>query len=127
MAIYSKDETLARRFQPVIVEEPSIEQTAQILMGIKDEYENHHGVSISEQVVRKIVELSNQIFANRSFPDKAIDLLDESCANVRLKDIDAEEVITVTANDVEEVYKEWLDNEVDSEGTEYDMQATSDK
>lgn len=112
---FSKDETLARRFQSVIVEEPGIEQTFRILMGIKEKYEKHHGVSISPEIIHEIVSLSGRIFANRSFPDKAIDLLDESCANVRLKDVDAEGVLEVKKEDVIEVYEEWKANDVDSE------------
>lgn len=114
---FSKDETLARRFQPVIVEEPNADQTIKILMGIKEKYENHHEVSISEEVVRNIVELADKIYKNRSFPDKAIDLLDESCANVRLKDVDFEGVLEVKKEDVEEVYNEWVANDVNGQDT----------
>ena len=84
-----KDAALERRFQPVKVEEPSIEDTYQMLRGIKSYYENYHHVRISDQLVRRAVVLSERYINDRFLPDKAIDLLDEACtcANLRNKAI----------------------------------------
>ncbi|MBR6005542.1 MAG: ATP-dependent Clp protease ATP-binding subunit, partial [Clostridia bacterium] len=84
-----KDAALERRLQPVKVEEPSIEQTTQMLIGVKDYYENYHKVRISDTLVEKTVVLSERYINDRFLPDKAIDLLDEACtcANLRNKHI----------------------------------------
>jgi len=84
-----KDAALERRLQPVKVEEPSVEDTYRMLIGIKDYYENYHRVSISDSLVRRAVVLSERYINDRFLPDKAIDLLDESCtcANLRNKHI----------------------------------------
>ena len=75
-----KDSALERRFQPIIVEEPTIEKTIEILSGIKDKYENHHGVTISDEAISAAVRLSERYIQDRFLPDKAIDLMDEACA-----------------------------------------------
>ena len=84
-----KDAALERRFQPVKVEEPSIDDATEILLGIKEYYENYHRVRISNALVRKTVVLSERYITDRFLPDKAIDLLDEACtcANLRNKAI----------------------------------------
>lgn len=84
-----KDAALERRLQPVKVEEPSIEDTYQMLLGIKDYYENYHKVQISDTLVHSAVTLSERFINDRFLPDKAIDLLDEACtcANLRNKNI----------------------------------------
>lgn len=84
-----KDAALERRLQPVKVEEPSIEDTYQMLLGIKDYYENYHKVQISDNLVHSAVTLSERFINDRFLPDKAIDLLDEACtcANLRNKNI----------------------------------------
>ena len=84
-----KDAALERRLQPVKVEEPSIEDTYQMLLGIKDYYENYHKVQISDSLVHSAVTLSERFINDRFLPDKAIDLLDEACtcANLRNKNI----------------------------------------
>ncbi len=74
------DAALERRFQPVVVNEPSIEDSVQILMGIKKYYERHHGITIPDRLVRRIVSLSERYITDRFLPDKAIDLMDEACA-----------------------------------------------
>ncbi|MFH1175485.1 MAG: AAA family ATPase [bacterium] len=108
---FSQDETLARRFQSVIIEQPTVEQTIKILNGIKDKYEAHHEVRISGEIVELIANLANTI-PGRALPDKAIDLLDESAANVRLNNVDAKDFIDVSKEDVLDVYNEWKNNEV---------------
>ena len=89
-----KDAALERRFQPVKVDEPSIEDATSILLGIKGYYENFHKVTISDALVRKTVVLSERYITDRFLPDKAIDLLDEACtcANLRNKAISELEV-----------------------------------
>ncbi len=89
-----KDTALERRFQPVKVDEPSIDETVTVLMGIKSYYENYHRVRISDELVRKTVVLSERYITDRFLPDKAIDLLDESCtcANLRNKAISDYEI-----------------------------------
>ncbi len=84
-----KDAALERRFQPVKVEEPSIDDATEILLGIKSYYENYHRVRISDALVRRTVVLSERYITDRFLPDKAIDLLDEACtcANLRNKAI----------------------------------------
>ncbi len=84
-----KDAALERRFQPVKIEEPSIEDATEILLGIKGYYETYHRVSISDALVKKMVVLSERYITDRFLPDKAIDLLDEACtcANLRNKAI----------------------------------------
>lgn len=79
-----KDAALERRFQPVTVEEPSKEETVDILHGIKTQYEKHHGVTISDEAIQACVELSERYISDRFLPDKAIDLMDEASARLRL-------------------------------------------
>jgi ATP-dependent Clp protease ATP-binding subunit ClpA len=80
-----KDSALERRFQPVIVEEPSIADTIKVLLGVREYYESYHKVSISEELIRRVVNLSERYITDRFLPDKAIDLLDESCACALLR------------------------------------------
>jgi ATP-dependent Clp protease ATP-binding subunit ClpE len=79
-----KDSALERRFQPVIVDEPSVEDTIKILKGIKGYYEDFHKVKVSDDMVRKIVIMSEKYIHDRFLPDKAIDILDEACSKVNL-------------------------------------------
>ena len=81
-----KDTALERRFQPVTVSEPNIEDTLKILRGIAHYYEEHHGVKIPEGVLRQAVVLSERYITDRFLPDKAIDLIDEACSDLNLKD-----------------------------------------
>ncbi|PZU71896.1 ATP-dependent chaperone ClpB [Brevundimonas sp.] len=79
-----KDPALARRFQPVFVEEPSVEDTVSILRGLKEKYEVHHGVRISDSAIVAAATLSNRYITDRFLPDKAIDLIDEAASRVRM-------------------------------------------
>ncbi len=79
-----KDAALERRFQPVTVGEPSREASVQILMGLKDRYEQHHHLTITDEAVKAAVELSARYINDRYLPDKAIDLMDEAASRVRL-------------------------------------------
>ncbi|MBJ3773780.1 ATP-dependent Clp protease ATP-binding subunit ClpC, partial [Klebsiella pneumoniae] len=70
-----KDAALERRFQPVQVDEPTVEDTVEILKGLRDRYEAHHRINISDQAVEAAVQLSNRYVSDRFLPDKAIDLI----------------------------------------------------
>ena len=80
-----KDPALARRFQPVFVTEPTVEDTVSILRGLKDKYEMHHGVRITDSALVSAATLSNRYIADRFLPDKAIDLVDEAAARLRMQ------------------------------------------
>ncbi|NBR90747.1 MAG: AAA family ATPase, partial [Rhodobacteraceae bacterium] len=80
-----KDAALARRFQPVMVEEPTVEDTISILRGIKEKYELHHGVRISDSALVAAATLSNRYITDRFLPDKAIDLVDEAASRLRME------------------------------------------
>ncbi|MBE7018783.1 MAG: ATP-dependent Clp protease ATP-binding subunit [Ruminococcaceae bacterium] len=80
-----KDAALERRFQPVTVAEPSVEDTIRILEGIKDRYETHHNVKITEEAIKSAAELSHRYLRDRFLPDKAIDLIDEAASRMKLK------------------------------------------
>jgi ATP-dependent Clp protease ATP-binding subunit ClpA len=78
------DAALERRFQPVMINEPSVEDAVEILKGIRTYYEKYHGIRISDHIVRRMVQLSERYINDRFLPDKAIDLMDEACANVSM-------------------------------------------
>lgn len=80
-----KDAALERRFQKIQVDEPSVEDTISILRGIKERFENHHGVSILDEAIIAAATLSNRYITDRYLPDKAIDLIDEACASIRVE------------------------------------------
>lgn len=82
---FEKDKALERRFQKVFVDEPSTEDAISILRGLKDRYENHHQVRIKDEAIIAAVELSNRYITDRFLPDKAIDLIDESAAKLKLE------------------------------------------
>jgi len=82
---FEKDKALERRFQKVMVDEPSVEDAVSILRGIKDKYETHHHVRIKDEAIIAAVELSHRYIIDRFLPDKAIDLIDESAAKLRLE------------------------------------------
>lgn len=79
-----KDAALERRFQPVTVGEPTVSETVSILKGIREKYEAHHGVKITDEAIEAAAKLSDRYITDRFLPDKAIDLVDEACSRVRL-------------------------------------------
>ncbi len=79
-----KDAALERRFQPIMVDAPSVEDTVEILKGLRDKYESHHGVTIPDDAIVSAVTLADRYITDRFFPDKAIDLIDEAASRVRL-------------------------------------------
>ncbi|NLC96095.1 MAG: AAA domain-containing protein [Erysipelotrichaceae bacterium] len=80
-----KDAALERRFQKITVDEPSVEDTVSILRGLKDRFESHHGVQILDEAIIAAATLSNRYITDRFLPDKAIDLIDEACASIRVQ------------------------------------------
>lgn len=90
-----KDAALERRFQPITIEEPSIEDTIQILLGVKGYYEGFHNVTVSDELIEKVVRLSERYVNDRFLPDKAIDLLDEACACASLENKAVDELYSV--------------------------------
>jgi len=111
---FEKDPALARRFQPVTIEEPSPEESVQILEGLRGRYEKHHTVAIASSAIKAAVELSCRHVLDRRLPDKALDLLDEACVRVKIgsasfRSAEAERLVagTVTAETVAQVLSEW--------------------
>ncbi len=100
-----KDAALERRFQPVTVEEPSMEDAFHILQGIKGYYEMYHGVTLSDAVLRRAVSLAERYITDRYLPDKAIDLLDEACAATALANKKADEYATLQ-QELDRLHKE---------------------
>jgi ATP-dependent Clp protease ATP-binding subunit ClpC len=80
-----KDPALERRFQPVLVDEPTVDETVAILFGLRDRYEAHHRVHVSDEAIIAAAQLGDRYITDRFLPDKAIDLLDEAAAEVRLR------------------------------------------
>ena len=97
-----KDTALERRFQPIIGEEPSVEDAISILQGIKQYYEDYHHVRISNDIIRQIVNMSEKYIHDRFLPDKAIDILDEACSKINLNDKDLYD-LEVLNNQLKEV------------------------
>ena len=114
-----KDAALERRFQPVKIAEPSVSETEQILMGIKSYYEDFHRVKVSEPIVKTIVKLSERYINDRFLPDKAIDLLDESCACAALRNISMAQYDTMKEN-LEKLRAQ--EDELTATGTEPDYE-----
>lgn len=113
-----KDAALERRFQPVTIAEPSIGDTIEVLNGIKSYYENFHRVRVPEQIVRKIVTLSERYINDRFLPDKAIDLLDEACSCAALRNVSMEEYDR-NAEELEKLHAQEEELTADSEEPDY--------
>ena len=101
-----RDAALERRFQPVMVEEPTLEQSIDILMGIRERYEQHHKVAITDAAVKAAVDLSIRYIADRHLPDKAIDLIDEAASRVRLRHASAPPELREAQKELDRVTKE---------------------
>ena len=101
-----KDAALERRFQPITIEEPSIEDAIKILEGLRDKYEAHHRVKISDEALKAAVELSHRYIADRYLPDKAIDLIDEAASKIRLKAVTIPPDLKDLEEDLERLAKE---------------------
>ena len=101
-----KDPALERRFQPVMVEEPTTSETILILEGIRDKYEAHHKVKITDEAIKAAVELSARYINDRYLPDKAIDIMDEAASKVKLASLTAPKEIKKMEAKIEELVKE---------------------
>jgi ATP-dependent Clp protease ATP-binding subunit ClpC len=101
-----KDAALERRFQPIIVEEPTVDEAVEILFGIRERYEAHHHVKMTDEALRAAVDLSVRYVADRALPDKAIDLIDEAGSRVRLRKASAPPEIREAQKELEEVTRQ---------------------
>ena len=101
-----RDAALERRFQPVMVEEPTLEQTIEILFGIREKYEEHHHVTITDEAARAAADLSIRYITDRHLPDKAIDLIDEAASRVRLRHSSAPPELKAAQKELDRVLKE---------------------
>mgnify|MGYP005806248611 FL=1 len=93
-----KDSALERRFQPIFVGEPTVDETVSILFGIRDKYEAHHKVKITDDAIRSAVDLSVRFITDRYLPDKAIDLIDEASAKIRVRNL----TVPIEVKEIEE-------------------------
>ncbi len=101
-----KDAALERRFQPITVGEPSVDEAMEILYGLRDRYEAHHGLRITDEAIRAAVELSARYVGDRFLPDKALDLLDETAARLRVGDRDAASELRSAEREIERLRRE---------------------
>lgn len=101
-----KDAALERRFQPITIEEPSVEDTIKILEGLRDKYEAHHRVKISDDALTAAAELSHRYITDRFLPDKAIDLIDEAASKIRIKAVTAPPDLKDLEEQMEQLLKE---------------------
>jgi ATP-dependent Clp protease ATP-binding subunit ClpC len=116
-----RDAALERRFQPVMVEEPTLEQSIDILMGIRERYEQHHKVTITDAAVKAAVDLSIRYITDRHLPDKAIDLIDEAASRVRLRYASAPPALREAQKELDRIARE-KDGAINSQ--EYEQAAT---
>ncbi|NLK95597.1 MAG: ATP-dependent Clp protease ATP-binding subunit [Clostridiales bacterium] len=101
-----KDSALERRFQPITVEEPSNEDTLEMLKGLREKYEEHHGVKILDEALEAAVEFSDRYINDRFMPDKAIDLMDEAAAKLRINSYVAPPNLKLIQDEIEQITKE---------------------
>jgi ATP-dependent Clp protease ATP-binding subunit ClpC len=101
-----KDAALERRFQPVMVEEPTVDEAIDILFGIRSRYEDHHHVKMNDEALRAAVDLSVRYVADRALPDKAIDLIDEAGSRVRLRKASAPPPVREAQKELEEITRQ---------------------
>ena len=101
-----KDAALERRFQPIMVGEPTVEQTISILNGLRDKYEAHHGVKIEDSAIKAAAELSERYITDRFLPDKAIDLIDEAASKKKLSALTAPDNVKTLEKEAEKIKKE---------------------
>ncbi|MGB9779899.1 ATP-dependent Clp protease ATP-binding subunit [Caldanaerobacter sp.] len=101
-----RDPALERRFQPIMVEEPTVEETIEILKGLRDKYEAHHRVKITDEALEAAAKLSHRYITDRFLPDKAIDLIDEAASRVRLKTVTAPPEIKELEDKINDLIKE---------------------
>jgi len=110
-----RDAALERRFQPVMVNEPTPEETIAILEGLRERYEKHHHVKISDEAIQTAVKMSDRYISDRFLPDKAIDLIDEACALVRLSQVKEPENLKTLESEIENINKKLKKKDISSE------------
>ncbi len=115
-----KDKALERRFQKVLVKEPTVEDTISILRGLKERYEIHHGVRIHDNALVTAATLSNRYITDRFLPDKALDLIDEACAEIRVE-------MNSVPNELDQVTRELMREEVEEAALKKETDAASKK
>src|SRR5699024_10619617 len=115
-----KDKALERRFQKVLVKEPTVEDTISILRGLKERYEIHHGVRIHDNALVAAATLSNRYITDRFLPDKALDLIDEACAEIRVE-------MNSVPNELYQVTRELMREEVEEAALKKETDAASKK
>lgn len=115
-----KDKALERRFQKVLVKEPTVEDTISILRGLKERYEIHHGVRIHDNALVAAATLSNRYITDRFLPDKALDLIDEACAEIRVE-------MNSVPNELDQVTRELMREEVEETALKKETDAASKK
>ncbi|WP_270350393.1 ATP-dependent chaperone ClpB [Ligilactobacillus salivarius] len=115
-----KDKALERRFQKVLVKEPTVEDTISILRGLKERYEIHHGVRIHNNALVAAATLSNRYITDRFLPDKALDLIDEACAEIRVE-------MNSVPNELDQVTRELMREEVEEAALKKETDAASKK
>lgn len=115
-----KDKALERRFQKVLVKEPTVEDTISILRGLKERYEIHHGVRIHDNALVAAATLSNRYITDRFLPDKALDLIDEACAEIRVE-------MNSVPNELDQVARELMREEVEEAALKKETDAASKK
>jgi ATP-dependent Clp protease ATP-binding subunit ClpB len=113
-----KDAALARRFQPVFVSEPTVEDTISILRGIKEKYEVHHGVRITDSALVAAAQLSNRYISDRFLPDKAIDLMDEAASRLRME-------VDSKPEELDALDREILQKQIEAEALKKEQDAAS--
>ena len=101
-----KDSALSRRMQPIQVDEPSLEDARKIIQGLKDKYEDHHGVEITDEAIEAAVDLSDRYISDRYLPDKAIDLIDEASSKIRIAAFQKEDDSAPSEDKLEKLNKE---------------------
>ena len=116
-----RDSALERRFQKIVVEPPSIDETVQILQGLRDRYEVHHKVTISDEALKAAADLADRYISDRFLPDKAIDLIDEAASRMRIKSMTAPPVYRELEEEIEQVRR---DKEVAIENQDFEKAAS---
>ena len=122
-----KDSALERRFQPVLIKEPTKEETIKILEGLREKYEAHHNVKITDEAIKTAVELSVRYITDRFLPDKAIDLIDESASRVRLREISLKksllegekEILSKENDELSDDFSKYINLEAGIESSQY--------
>ena len=101
-----RDPALERRFQPVYVDPPDVTDTVKILRGVKDRYEEHHGLAITEEAIEAAAQLAERYISDRQMPDKAIDLIDEAASRVRIKNSMTPQPLRVATRELDNVRRQ---------------------